>query len=226
MTTFTQLVTDIVDELLRPDKRAAICTYTNQTVREIHFKPSITAPIRFDENRFEDVIAVNTAAPFIWNLPTPALFQEVEALYCVELGIYIERRNPKITREFTFAPNANVYWYRSGSYIAIAGLSSGMTIQASWYQYPRSLADQTLVTPKVTWSVANQIYTMEPGAGVPTQPQLDAATHWMLTRWEDCIKQGVRAKVFSGMGDGDRARMMFSAFENLRAGLWEAEPSS
>ena len=228
MTTYTQLVNDMVEELLRPDKRGAICSYLNQTVREIHFKSANQAPIRFDANRFEDEFAINTDSPYIWSIPFPSAFQSVEAFYNPEFGIYVPPRNPKVTQEFSFQPYRDVYWYRSGAYIAISGLTNGGTLKATWFQFPPSLVDQSAVpdAQRVVWDPITYAYKFASGGGIPTQPEIDLAAHWMLERWEETLKQGVRAKVYAGMGDGDRARMMFSAFEAQRAGLWESEPSS
>lgn len=56
MTTLSQLVDDLLVELVRPDMRSMLVDYANQTVREMHFRPATNAPVLFDANRYEEQI--------------------------------------------------------------------------------------------------------------------------------------------------------------------------
>jgi hypothetical protein len=226
MTTFSQVVDDMVLELLRPDLRASITTYVNQTVREVHFKPNIAAPILFDANRVEDVLNINTDSPWLWDLPSATRFMDIEALYINELARYADRKNPRLAKEASFEPFADIFWYRSGTQIAVSGVSNGQTANISYFMFPQIHAYQLAgVTRIVLYDPVLDTYTLNP-SGVPNQVQMDAATNWVIQRWPDVIREGVRAKVWKRIGDEGRARMAYSAYESFRNGLWLAEPAS
>jgi hypothetical protein len=225
MTTFSQLIDGMAKELLRPDLRTAMASYLNQTVREIHFRPNINVGIRYDANRQEDELQVTTDDMWLWDLPSPTRFQDVEALYSVERGIYIPQRSPQLSRKFSFDYDHDLYWYRGGSRIAISGVKSGWRIQASYFLFPRALAYQPEATRVVEWDANTDTYRLK-GGGTPTQEQLNAATNWVLMRWQEALSEGIRAKVWKRLGDETRARMAFSAYESLRSSIWQSEPSS
>jgi hypothetical protein len=227
MTTFSQLVDDIVTELVRPDMKVSITSYVNQTVRELHFKPGLNAPINYDANRIEEELTATTDGTWLWTLPSSTRFQDVEALFCDDLGIYIERRNPRIALQPTFQPYADVYWYRSASQIAITGVNNGYKIRASYFMFPSTLLYKVSTARVVRFDADTDSYVLVAGGGVPTDAQLALETHWMLQRWgESVIKEGVRAKTWKRLGDDGRARMAFSSFESLKASVWNSEPAS
>lgn len=229
MTTFSQLVDDMVSELVRPDLRDAMATYVNQSVREIHIKPNVSSAILFDANRFEDQLTVNTNDGYLFTLPSPTHFMDVEAMYARSRGIYVRKRSPRVVRNPSTEVYNDIYWYRSGAYLSISGLGINDIIDLSWFEYPRSLKYQPLtgISPRVvTYDIELDTYKLIIGGGVPSDAQMLVATHWMLQRHSEVIKQGVRAKIWARVGDGDRARMAFSSFEQGRQGIWMSEPSS
>lgn len=226
MTTFSQLVDDMVTETLRPDLRASIATYANQTIREIHFKPNVSAPTKYDANRVEDDLNITSDAPWLWDLPSATRFMDVEALYINELGLYVPKKNPRLAKEPSFEPYSDVFYYRSGTQLAVAGVTNGQTAKISYFMFPMTLAYQpTPGTRVVTYDITDDTYKLIAG-GVPSQPQLDAATNWVLQRWHDTVREGVRAKLYKRIADEGRARMAFSAYETAKNGLWMAEPAS
>lgn len=226
MTTFSQLVDDMTTELLRPDLRTAVAAYVNQTVRELHFRPNGAAPILYDANRNEDDLAINTDTTWLWTIPSVTRFQDVEAIYLDDIGRYIPRKNPRISLEPSFEPFADLYWYRGGNTIAINGVANGWTGKISYFLFPQTLAYQAAAARVVTFDAATDSYNLVGGGGSPSQAQLDAATHWMLQRWDTVIRESVRSKMWKRLGDGDRARMSFSAYEAMRLALWQSEPAS
>lgn len=225
MTTFSQLVDAMVTELQRPDLRAAMASYVNQTVRELHFRPNTNAPILYDANRNEEELTITTDNTWLWSLPSVSRFQDVEAIYLLERGIYSKRKNPRISKEFSFVPDAESTWYRGGANVAVSGVSNGMTAQVSYFLYPQMLGYQVASARIVTYDIDSDTYERVNG-GEPTEEELAAVTHWMLQRWSTTIEEGVRAKTWKRVGDETRARMSFSAFESSRTALWNGEPSS
>lgn len=227
MTTFSQLVDDVVAELLRPDLLAAIAQYTNQSVREIHFKPNVSAPVLFDANRIEDLIPITTDDSFLWPIPSATRFQDIEAIYLPDPGVYATPRKPMVNRNYSTEPGSQYYWYRTGPQIAISGVVSGWNAMISYFMYPQTHAYKVSASRLIQYNVDLDTYTLIAGGGAPSQSQLDSETNWVLQRWgESVIKEGVRAKTFKRIGDEGRARMAFSAFQTQMGGIWLGEPSS
>ena len=225
MTTFSQLVDDIVTELLRPDLRDTIATYANQTVRDIHFRPSSNSPILYDENRFEEALQFTTDGTWLWKIPSVTRFQGVESVFLDSPGIYVPPRNPKVALQVSDQPWADVYQYRSGPYITIHGVFVGGTGKMSYHMFPRTLAYKKKAERLIRFDADLDAYVLADGSE-PTEAQLELETHWVLQRWADTVKEGVRAKAWKRLGEMERTRLAFSAFESMRTGVWNSEPSS
>jgi len=228
MTTFSQLVDDVTLELLRPDMRNTIASYTNQTIRDVHFRPNMNMAVLYDANRVETEETITAEGTWLWAIPSNTRFQDIEAIYIAELGTYVKRKNPRIALEQSFEPDANLYWYRSGPAIAVSGVALGWTAKFSYHLFPRTLgykptagADARLIR----FDPDTDSYVLIAG-GEPSESQLELETHWVLQRWADTVKEGVRAKIWKRLGDMERTRMAYSAFESMRTSIWNTEPSS
>lgn len=228
MTTFSRLVDDITAELVRPDMTAAVASYANQTVREMHFRPGVNAPVLYDANRIEDILNVTTEGTWLWSIPFATRFQQVEAIFHDQFGVYIEPRNPRIALKEDWSPYANLFYYRSGPALALSGVGVGQTAKISYFIYPPSLAYKPTTGPgarKIRFDPDTESYQLITG-GTPTEADLAVETHWMLERWADTVKQGVRAKIWGRLAEMERSRLAFSAFESARTAVWNSEPSS
>ncbi len=225
-TTFSQLVDDLAVELRRSDLRDTIATYVNQSVRELHSRPSQNVIVKFDANRVEDEQVVASANPYLWQIPSVTRFIDIETAYLPEYGIYVPPKNPKISREFSFQPNSEIYYYRTGPTYAFAGIGVGATVQLSYFMYPRFLAYKASVDRLVRYDPDTDSFVLIAGGGAPTEEQLDLEVHWPIMRWADTIRQGARSKVYGRLGDMDRSRTAYSAFESSRMTVWNSEPSS
>ena len=227
MTTFSQLVDDLVLELGRPDYRTSLVNWTNQTIREVHFRPQNNAPIKFHANRYEDDPTVDTDGVWLWPLPSVTRFQALEAIYHVSRGIYVPEKTPKVSNEFSFAPDSDVFWYRAQSTIAISGVATDDVLKLSWFMFPRVLSYKVSANRITMFDPDTDQYVLTANTAVPaTDEQLELETNWILQRWPDTIREGVRSKAWRRSGDGDRARMSFSAAEAARMSLWDTEPAS
>lgn len=228
MTTFSQLVDDVVLELLRPDMRTTAASYANQTIRDIHFRPGNQSPIRYDANRFEE-LTTTTDGTWLWTIPSNGRFQGLEAIFIDDLGIYVKPRNPRIALEASFEPYADVYYYRSGPTISVHGMASGWTARLSYHMFPRTFAYKPATgtgARLIRFDPDTDSYVLISGGGVPTEEQMELETTWVLERWADTIKEGLRAKLWKRLGDMERTRMAFSAFESMRTSIWNTEPAS
>lgn len=228
MTTFSQLVDDVVKELLRPDMRDTIATYTNQTIRDVHFRPNVNTAALFDANRYESEETVTADGTWLWSIPSSTRFQDIEAIFIKDLGVYVKRKNPRVALEQSFEPDANLYWYRSGPAIAVHGVAANQVAKLSYHMFPRTLGYKPTIGANariIRFDEDTDSYVLIAG-GAPTEEQLELETHWVLQRWADAVKEGVRAKIWKRLGDMERTRMAYSAFESMRTGIWNTEPSS
>lgn len=227
MTTFSQLVDEVVLELLRPDMTVVIAQYANQTIREMHSRPATNAPVYFDANRNEDELTVTTDSPWLWEIPSMTRFQKLETVYCPDLDIYLEARQPRMIHQASYEPYAEQFYYRTGTMYAFAGLAAGMLIHASYFMYPRVLAYKATNNRVVRFNPDTDSYEQIANPGTPaTEPQLELETNWLLQRHDSTIREGVRAKIWKRIGDDSRTRTAYSAFESARTAVWNTEPSS
>lgn len=226
MTTFSKLVDDMAIEMVRPDQLDSIATYTNQSIRDLHFRPSNNSATKFDANRYEDEQSVTADGPFKWVIPSVTSFQDIEAIYCPQLDLYIDKRSPSVAYKPTDTPYSEYYWYRTGPEIAVAGALEGLDLRISYHMYPRPLRYIKAADRVVEYNPDLDAYVKIVGGGTPTPEELELETNWVLQRWSDTIREGVRAKLFKRLGDVDRTRMNFSSFETMRTTVWNSEPSS
>jgi hypothetical protein len=228
MTTFSQLVDEVVKETMRPDLREEIATYLNQTIREVHFEPQRGNVVFYNENRREFEFAATSEIGEIWQIPNPATFQGMEAVRYPNVGLgrleYVSEINPGPR-----ASSSQFYYYRSGSAFVFGGNHGyggvGGKIQLSYYEYPRALKYKLV-------GVREASYDMEDGFSYAPEYDTDDAvretarlrvTNWLLLRWADVLKEGLRAKVYKRLSDDVRQRTSYSLYMQLRQGLYTSE---
>jgi hypothetical protein len=227
VTTFSQLVDDLVRERQRPDLLQSAAMGANQVIRQIHFRGSGPggSRIQFDANRFEASITLEGAEPFLWPIPHPNRFQGIEAIWNRTLNGYHQLRRPAVNRALSKEPFAERFWYRTGPQIALSGARLGHQLDISFFEYPRRLPYLAVADRTVIYNAEEDTYELA-GGGTPTEEQLEAETNWVLTRWASVVEAGVRNLLFAYTGDEARTRVSFSIFENLRTQLWHEEPST
>lgn len=223
MTTFSQLVDEITLELLRPDLRVSIAAYLNSTIREIHAVGNTGLPILFSENRLEVEFSPLTV-PAVWPIPSTPRFQRLEVAYESVKGVYYKERALTRINDASMEP---YWWYRTGSNIAFSNLEVGETVELAYFEFPRLLTYYAAAARPATWSSETETFTYLPAYDVDETTRENArnlSTNWLLLRWgELALKQGIRSKVWSRLGDMDRARIAYSAFEAMRVQLIASE---
>lgn len=234
MTTFSQLVDELVAETKRPDLRTEIATYLNQTIREVHFEPSRGNVVHFGENRKEAQIFAALETGEIWDIPNPALFQSVEAVRFASWGLgrteYAEEATPG-----PMLAAKPFFWYRSGPSLVFGGTQGyggiGGIIQLSYFEYPRSLKYKLAAEREATYDSEEgwTYYTVDAIDYGSTDELMETArervTNWLIMRWADILREGLRAKVYKRLSDDVRQRTSYSMFQQLRQGLYTSEVS-
>ncbi len=226
MTTFSQLVDEMVTEIGRPDMRDALASYLNQTIRECHFDPREGSIVHYASNRVEEQLTADVAEGFVWEYPDPARFQQIEAVrydsvhFSEDKTRYIEERVPSPGQAGW--PH---FWYRTGNAIAFSGYGGiNALISLSYFQYPKRLkyiatgSRPALYDSDDGWTYAVSVNTPELEAAARAQ-----TSNWMLLRWADVLSEGVRAKAYKRVADEVRARTSYSLYMMLREGLMTAE---
>jgi hypothetical protein len=223
MTTFSQMVDELVLEHLRPDLKTSICAYLNQTIREVHSDKN-GIPILFNSNRNELDYTV-TVLPVVWPIPSVPRFQKLDTAYYPESGRYAKER--ALSRAYDNGVGSDdAYWYRSGQNIVFNGVLVGNHIYLAWFEFPRQLLYYAVADRPATYDVENDSYTYLPAYDVDATTREDAVNktdNWLLTRWPEMMKQGVRSKIFSRLGEDVRAKTNYSLYESQRAGLIGSE---
>lgn len=228
MTTFSQLVDEMVSETKRPDLVSEISRYVNQTIRELHFSADRNAALFYPENFREASLTATAEETFTWEIPNPTQFQKMAGVKFP--NVYDRDGYPVWATETVPGRHLNQldhFYYRVGGTFVFAGYGGiDGVIALAWYEFPRSLVYKSTAArpasydPESGWSYADEV----------DDPELEEAariltTNWLLMRWHDVVAEGVRAKVYKRLSDTERARTSYSMYGSLRQGLWTSETS-
>lgn len=232
MTTFSQLVDDMVVETRRPDLRNEIATYLNQTVREVHFEPSRGNVVHYRENRRDLQLTAASESGEVWAIPNPATFQGVETVRYA--SHYLGRM--EYAKEVNPGPgiaSEPFYFYRAGGSVVFGGTIGyggiGGIIQMSYFEYPRALKYRAAGSREATYDAdGGWTYHTVDAVDYGSTPELqitaqERVTNWLLLRWADVIREGLRAKVYKRLSDDVRQRTSYSLYQQLRQGLYTSE---
>ena len=226
MTTFSQLVDQITVELLRPDLKAQIASYANQTVRELHFSET-NRPLFYGQSLLEDTVTSTVESNLLWTPPKPTLFQALHtARYDNVLDTDGSSIYPKELVPGRVQERARYFYYRTGDSYGFAGFGGlNAVISLAWYEYVPSLAYYPVGATRPAELDEFGVWTYSATYDVDAASRAAAellVTHWMISRWSSYISEGVKAKVYKGLGD-DRARVSFSLYQDYREQLRVAE---
>jgi hypothetical protein len=227
MTTYSQLVDDMVAETRRPDLVGDVCLYLDQTIRELHFIPASGNAVLYRDNLTEIQLTASADSGFAWDVPDSATFQAMLAVRYDDIldsfgyGFYPPEKTPG--RGLT---GLKGFYYRAGTRYVFSGYGQmGSRISLAYYVYPRKLkyyaagSRPAIYDSDMGWTYADAF------SGTPDLNQAAQAytTNWMLMRWDTVIREGLRAKIYKRLSDGDRAKLCYSLYSNLRQGLYTSE---
>lgn len=223
MTTFSQLVDEAVAETQRPDLLPQIATYLNQTIREVHFRPDLNAPLTYRENFRESELVVDRDTGYSWDIPNPALFQRMAG---VRFNSQV-RRDGSTVWAVEKIPGPGLmpdefYFYRVGSSLFFANYGGvGSVIDLGWFEFPSRLKYLPLANRPAQyddidgWQYADAVVSPEQQVAARL-----ITSNWLLLRWHDVLLEGVRAKIYKRVSDDVRSRSTYSLYQQLRQGLW------
>lgn len=223
MTTFSQLVDDMAAETLRPDflRNGVIASYTNQTIREVHTMNDGQRVCRFSSNREEFRLNTgDTDTGFSWAIERVNCYQATESVYYPAVQRPARELNPgsfdvnvgrdDVSERFSYYRSGPTMWFRGYG-------GAGQEIWISAFYYPRSLVYHAVGERWATWDPETESFTYKPSTGKTTEELEDLSTNWILLRWGELVKEGVRAKVYKRLADSARAQLCYSAYMNARS---------
>lgn len=227
MTTFSQLVDDMVLETKRPDMRAEIASYLNQTIRECMMDPETNAAVLLRENYREVAVQATSDLGFRWDVPRLDLLQAIDKVRFA--SVWVDNQNPyaeSVTPGPKMTAACHAYQYGGGSLIfkGYGGLNAW--IQISYYEFPRHLKYfAPSQTPAVWdddagWTYGADVILGDPDSELAAR---ERSTNWLLMRWKTVVAEGLRAKIYKRLSDDTRARTCYSLYQSLRRGLITSE---
>jgi len=225
MTTFSQLVDELVLETRMANMTREIASYLNQTIREVHFDPQTNAILYFRDNYREEQIIADSESGSSWTVPRPELLQDVSLVRYDSVIIdgemtYAEEYTTRMGR------NRPCYSYmRAGSKVffsSYGGLNARISL--AYFEYPPPLTYMARNQRPCEYDLFGFNYAEEYATTEEAQTQAQlVCTNWLLMRWRTVIEEGLRAKIYKRLSDDARSRTCYSQFQALRRGLMTAE---
>lgn len=228
MTTFSQVVDELVLESLRPELKTFIGNSINQVIRELHAAPKQGGAILFNSNLVEVQITTTVEQGHEWEITNPQLFQRMGAVRFDVFGTgkdaFAKERTPA---SMYIEDYRDKLYYRTGqsySFVNYGGL--GATISLAYFEFPRRLTYYESNVRPAVWNPVTDAWAYLAEYDVSDAARLNAlrlTTNWVLQRWLDLVMQGVRAKIFARIGDEARAPIAYSNFESMRQDMISSE---
>jgi hypothetical protein len=219
MTTFSQLVDEVAFELRRLDATTDLVGYLNKSLREAFYHPKSGTLGLYGASLFEDSFTHVGNEPYIGQPWNQDRLQNIAAVYNTTTGEYIQQKRPNTAYrpgEVVTPLNQGIYWYRSGPSIVISGINDGDTILLAWYEFaPRFVYYPPGERPSV--------YDPDANTYSGTEAEQALCTHWLLQRWTEALKDGMKAKLWARMDEQNRSRMAYSSFNDYRLQIWTSE---
>lgn len=226
MTTFSQLVDGIIDETKRPDLLNPIVSYLRQTIRECHLDPDRNTPLFMWGNYNEATIQADMAQGFYWLVPDLARFQGLLKVRYDSVFLDAEPVYAMPLVNNRVAESQHYAYQVVGDRVLFKGYGGvNAIISLAYYEYPPSLKYYPVGARPATYDEVDG-FTYLPAFDSDDalrQQARDLVTHWMLLRWPMALEEGVRAKLYKRLGDDPRARLSYSAYMQIRAGLVNSE---
>lgn len=229
MSTFSQMVDEVIGETKRFDLATEIQAYVNQTVREVHFRSDTGSILFFRNNLKELMLTATSDDSFGWDIPNPAVFQGLVGVQYAD--IWDQDRDCMGRWAVEVTPSRNMQhahhsFYMIGGGFAFSGYGrTGSRIKIAYFEFPKRLKYYTPALRPATWDdETGWTYKTEYDANETTRATArNLVTNWLLLKWHDVLTEGIRAKVYKRVSDEVRGKTAYSLYSTLRQGLWTAE---
>lgn len=226
MTTFSQLIDELLVTSGRRNKLTDLTRFTNQTIRECHANQQ-GKPYMFQINLVEDALIADTDLAFKWRVPMTFQIMQT-ASYLNALNTDGRPIFPKFQPPGRRINDLQYYYYRSGTAFVFAGFGGiGAQINIAYYAYPNRLPYLEVGQRPAIFNELTQEYEFfdltSTGGLDYTMPEnqqtaLDLTTNWVLEKWPEVVRWGVLSSLYPLVGDA-RASVHFARFNTLREQL-------
>lgn len=222
MTTFSQLVDSIVLETRRPDLKAEVIRYANQSIRECFFEPERNTVV-FMRSAYREALVIPTMdTGASWDKPNPGLYQGTGAVrYDSVGGIYAKMLSPG--RRFD---QEQFVFQDVGDRLIFKGYGGvGGRIAIAYYEFCRAHKYYESAARPASYDV-DEGWTYLPEFDVDEATRLEArirVSNWLLMGWSTVLEEGLRAKVYKRLSDDARQRVSYSLWMQQRKGIISTE---
>lgn len=233
MYTHSQLIDNLVAELVRPDLLVALSNYLNQTIRELHTTTdNPPTPIDYVGNLGEIALTADADEGFSYELENPYRFQRIESVYYTQFGKYATERKPSSIKAFDGSVDGAEYgYYRSGNEVFFNNYGGdGAQILIAWFDHIQRQAYYPVGSRPCQWDDSTEefVYYTVGAINYGSTDELKAraqylCTNWMIQRWYDTMLQGVRAKLWARLADDVRGKTAYSSYQTMRNQLTQTE---
>ena len=215
---FSEFIDYIVQETGRRDRIALIVAATNDVLRHIH------KYMDWDED-LQETLILPAAPAAAWNAGEIVNWKHsrlLRSIRAIQLNghCYAEMVRPGAKQE-----NRGHYWYRSSNdTVSIAGACHRIAI--GWYSWNRHFQYYPPGSRPAVFDNENEVWTyMQTGVGgityvstLGTAADDEAAVakvfDWPLDRLRYIVEHGVKARVYTAVGEDDRSAKFYSLFNN------------
>jgi hypothetical protein len=222
MTTFSQLVDSILLETRRPDLKAEVIRYANQSIRECFFEPERNTVV-FMRSAYREALVIPTVdTGASWDVPNPGVFQGVGAVrYDSVGGVYAKMLNPG--KRFD---SEQYVFQHAGDRLVFKGYGGvGGRILIAYYEFCRAHKYYEVAERPASYDV-DLGWSYLPAFDIDETTRMTArimVTNWLLMGWNTVLEEGLRAKIYKRLSDDARQRVSYSLWMQQRKGIISTE---
>jgi hypothetical protein len=224
VTTFSQLIDDVLAETSRLDLRQNAISYLRQTIRECHLDPERNTAIFMWPNYAEAQVTADVESAFSWQIPDTTRFQGLQMVRYDSVyedgeqtyALPVTPSMPSTARAYQLAGDRVIF----RKYGGINGV-----ISLAYYQFPVALKYYASADRPASWDEeVGYTYHADYDDDDDTKEAARLlTTNWLLERWPMVLEEGLRAKIYKRLSDTERARTSYSLYMSLRLGLQNTE---
>lgn len=226
MATFSQLVDSVTTEVSRPDMTTTVAEYLRQAIREVHLDPERATPVALWPNYAEAQVTADVDSAYHWLIPDTTRFQSLGMVRYDSVWVDGYQVHPTPLPRAGMSERLSHAYQQVGDRVIFKGYGgTGGVISIAYFQYPKALKYYPVATRPASYDEVDG-YTYLPAYDVDDTTRESArllTTNWLLERWDMILAEGMRAKIYKRLGDESRARLCYSAYMQLRAGLINSE---
>lgn len=219
MTTFSELVDDVVTQIGRPNLRTRTIKILNNLIYELHYTTQ-RGVILYTKNMVEEQVTTTVDQVFAYS--TPKRFQRFMAVrYDSILDYKGKYTYAKEVRPGRIMNDEKYYYYRNSAGHTMVNCGGiGSIISLAYFRrlapleyYAEAARPATYDSAAETWT-----YLSAPADEAEALAYQESVSNWMLLEHEAVLLEGALAALWKEAGDG-RSQATYSRYQTLRDGM-------